>query len=110
MEDHNYIFDFKNITDIDRLRGLLKDWDVKDLSDRSFIGHGREIRNIDIIGFYQWIGPHGHIFVFDCQTTAEQYHPKSPKGRRRHIAPEDDLNYQTLREIEQILELREGLS
>lgn len=103
MNHPTYLFDFKNVTSLIGVEKVLSDWSVNKLSDRSFEATGRDFTRSDIIQLYQWIGPDGHIFVYDFQTKGEYYRQKNPAGRKRSVARDSDLDTLTLQAIESFL-------
>lgn len=98
-----YLLDFKNITNLARLEECLSDWEIKKISDRIFQISGRDFVNKDMEHLYHAIGVNGHIFVYDYQNQSERFYQRHPKGRKRWIARDADLDAQTVSLIEQYL-------
>ena len=99
-----YIFDFKNIANLEQIQKVFSSWDITQYSDRCFEARGKEWDRTDILQLYQWIGHDGHIFVHNCQTMEEYYRQKNPRGRRRFVAQDSDLDSVSLLRIAQLQE------
>jgi len=101
MENPTYLFDFKNITKPEKLQEFLKNWKIEKISDRCFQVGGRNYTKEDLMGFYQCLGRDGHFFIYDYRDKSEFFYQKSPKGRKRDVAKDSDLDTQTLHLIQE---------
>ena len=77
---------------------------VTKLSDRTFLLSGRPYTSIDFIRVWQAIGSDGHIFIYDYEADDETYRQKRPKGRKRDIARDADLDSLTVSKLTEIQE------
>jgi hypothetical protein len=109
MNDHTYILDIKNIKEEAKFSALFGDA-IEKHSDRVFSFTGRELINSDYLKIWLLLGRDGHIFSYDCQTTAEFYRQRNPKGRTLSVAPDQYLDSLTLHMIGSVQEALEDQS
>lgn len=92
-----YIIDIKNLQRPEQLKEKLKRrWKVTELSDRTFEVEGREFTIADVRDMWPNVGKDGHVFSYDTELGTEYYRPNQPKGRKRNVARDEDLDPKTV--------------
>lgn len=109
MNEHTYILDIKNVKDEEKFLTLFGNA-IEKHSDRVFSFTGRELVSSDYLKIWLLLGRDGHIFSYDCQTTAEFYRQRNPKGRTLSVAPDRYLDSLTQRMIGSVQEALEDQS
>lgn len=92
-----YVIDIKNSARPEQLKELLEGkWKVKQLSERTFEAEGDPCGRPDLRDMWAKLGNDGHVYVYDTETGSEAFHQRKPKGRKREVARDEDLDPKTV--------------